>query len=356
MRTKTNTVHLSLNFDISEHLGNELLISIADEYMKKIGFGCQPYLVYKHLDAAHPHVHIVTTNIDADGKRISLHNIGELVSEPARKAIEIEFGLVRADRKKARQELDEVVKIKPLHYGMVDTKRGITKVVNAVIKTYKFTSLPELNAILNQFNVLADRGTKNSIMFKKGGLHYWILDQVGKKGGVSIKASSLNNKPTLKLLEDRFKLNEYLRKPFREKLKAKIDSVKSQAISFDQFKSRLEKADITIVTRQNDEGRIYGMSYIDNVNRVIFNGSDLGKPYSAAAIIGSLHFMPAATVPASVENATSLFSRPESADKQFATPSPGLLEDLLSPLGSEMNATGQLGPKKKKKKRRKLNL
>jgi len=111
-RTKTNTVHLSLNFDLTESLEKEKLIAIADEYMKRIGFENQPYLIYQHFDAGHPHIHIVSTNIEPDGKRISLHNIGELKSEPARKGIEIGFGLVQAGSKNKQSETGKL-KIQP---------------------------------------------------------------------------------------------------------------------------------------------------------------------------------------------------------------------------------------------------
>ncbi len=56
--------------------------------MSKIGFGDQPYLVYQHFDARHPHIHIVTTNIKSDGSRIKTHNIGRNQSERARREIE----------------------------------------------------------------------------------------------------------------------------------------------------------------------------------------------------------------------------------------------------------------------------
>ena len=36
--------------------------------------------------------------------------------------------------------------------------------------------------------------------------------------------------------------------------------------------------------RQNDTGRIYGITYVDHKSKVVFNGSDLGKQYSANAI------------------------------------------------------------------------
>src|SRR5688500_2745103 len=59
-KVKTNTVHISLNFDKSESLTKEKLSLISDRYMELLGFAGQPYLVYQHKDAAHPHVHIVT--------------------------------------------------------------------------------------------------------------------------------------------------------------------------------------------------------------------------------------------------------------------------------------------------------
>src|SRR5690349_16952027 len=69
-RAKTNSLQISLNFHPSESLKRESLQQIATTYMDKIGFGSQPYLVYEHGDAGHPHIHIVTTSICEDGKRI----------------------------------------------------------------------------------------------------------------------------------------------------------------------------------------------------------------------------------------------------------------------------------------------
>jgi hypothetical protein len=357
IRTRTNTLHLSLNFDLTEKPGTEKLVNIADEYMKRIGFENQPYLIYKHFDAGHPHIHIVSTNIEADGKRISLHNIGELKSEPARKAIELEFGLVQASSKKNEYEQIENLKIRPLEYGTTDTKRAITNIVNEVTRSYKFTSLPELNAILSLYNVSADKGTKESVMFNKGGLHYWALDEKGKKVGVPIKASSIYLKPTLKLLENRFNLNEYLRKPFKENLKAKIDKVSTRAVSLEQFKNDLNKADVTVIIRQNIDGRIYGISYIDNVNKAIFNGSDLGKNYSAAAILEALQYKPLGNVASSSERfpkkteAISTGSNKAISNSHSHT----LLDDLLNPYDPNANLPNEFRPKKKKKKRRNLN-
>ena len=101
-RASTNTVHISLNFAEHEKISREQLIQIAGVYMQKIGFEHQPYLVYEHSDAGHPHLHIVTTNIEKNGSRISLHNLGKNASNQARKEIEISFGLIKAEEQKKK--------------------------------------------------------------------------------------------------------------------------------------------------------------------------------------------------------------------------------------------------------------
>ena len=83
-RATIKTLHVSLNFSPSEKINNSKLVNIASDYMTKIGFGEQPFLVYKHEDAGHPHIHIVSTMIRKDGSRINTHNIGRNQSEKSK--------------------------------------------------------------------------------------------------------------------------------------------------------------------------------------------------------------------------------------------------------------------------------
>lgn len=76
IRTKTNTMHVTLNFSPQDQLNKDKLTQIARDYMEGIGFGAQPFLVYQHFDAAHPHIHIATVTIADGGLRIPTHNIG----------------------------------------------------------------------------------------------------------------------------------------------------------------------------------------------------------------------------------------------------------------------------------------
>ncbi len=290
-RATTKVVHISLNFDPSEKFEKETLNAIASKYMDKIGFGNQPYLVYEHFDAAHPHIHIVTTNIQNDGKRISLYNIGRNQSENARKELEKEFGLVRAQGKKATVEKTiNAIDVKLAVYGKLETKRSISNAVRFVTKNYKYTSIPELNTALKQYNVMADLGKEGSQMNLKKGLLYRVINEDGKKVGVGIKASTIYGKPTLSFLEKQFKLNEVLRRPHKERLISCIDKAfnKRGTISKTSFVQSLNQESIFVLFRQNEEGRIYGITFADNKTKTVFNGSDLGKSYGAKAITDRL--------------------------------------------------------------------
>ena len=286
-RASTNTVHISLNFALNEKIEKDKLIEIASVYMGKIGFAEQPYLVYQHFDAGHPHIHIVTTNIQKDGKRISLHNLGRNESTKARKEIEIVYKLIRAEEQK-RLQSDETIQLNAqrVNYGKSPTKRGITNILDAVLPNYKYASLAELNAILKLYNLTADRGKVEGIIFRRGGLVYRVLDQQGNKIGVPIKASSIYNKPTLSYLQKKYKENELLKQEHKKRLKTSIDWIMvKHPKNLEGFKQALQKEKINLVIRQNDNGVIYGLTYIDHNTKCVFNGSDIGKDYSAKTIL-----------------------------------------------------------------------
>ena len=291
---KRNSVHISLNFDVTEKgISKEKLMEIADTYMEKIGFSEQPYLVYQHHDAGHPHIHIISLKVRANGSRIDMQNIGRNQSEKARKEIEISYGLVPAEKHKREKELVAIpVNASKVEYGRTETKQAITNVLDKVLKNYKYTSLPELNAVLKQYNVVADRGTENSRIFQNRGLVYRILNESGEKVGVPIKASAFYSHPTLKFLEERFIVNEKARTPHKSRIKNTIDMalLNPKKMSIQELKKTLALSGINMVFRQNGEGLLYGITYVDHQTQCVFNGSALGKQYSAKAILERCRF------------------------------------------------------------------
>ncbi|MGF7080351.1 relaxase/mobilization nuclease domain-containing protein [Mucilaginibacter sp. UYCu711] len=339
-RAKTNAVHVSLNFPNGENLADDKLNDIVQDYLSGVGFAMQPHLVYRHEDAGHPHVHIVTTNIKRDGERISLHYLGQNESEKVRKAIEIKYGLTKAEEQ-TKQKPNLKADVSAAEYGKAETKRTITNILGFVIRAYKYTSIPELNAVLQQYNIAADRGSKDSHMYAREGLVYWILDKQGNKIGVPIKASTIYGKPTLKTLEEKFKLNAQLRKPFKDGLIKILDEVLAKPHTKRDFQKVLREKGVQVILRQNDEGRIYGVTFIDLKNKAVFNGSDLGKAYSANQLAAQLLPDPKPAIKAEHQY-----------EQQAKNTSDDLLYILFAPEHDDMAALNKF----KKKKRKGQNL
>jgi hypothetical protein len=285
-RSLKNAFHASLNFAPFEKLSNETLVDIANTYMGRIGFGGQPFLVYRHLDAAHPHVHIVSTNIQASGKRISLHSSGVFQSEVARKEMEELFGLEKTMTRRLSESGDmRKEQAEKINYGRAETLRAISLVLTTVLTQYNYCSLQELNIILRLYNVMADRGKENSRLYKYRGLYYRALDDKGNKVGLPIKASSIYFKPTLNYLERKFDENDRLRPQILSRLETAIRWVIAQgASSVDSLVGLLEKEKITALVSRNKEGLLSGISFVDHQSKAVVESQKLGKASLSMAL------------------------------------------------------------------------
>ncbi|MDB5129800.1 relaxase/mobilization nuclease domain-containing protein [Mucilaginibacter sp.] len=352
--TRTNTLHIMLNFSRQDKLDDDMLKGIALDYMERIGFGNHPFLVYQHFDAAHPHLHIATVNVADGGQRLETHNIGKNQSEKARKELEIQYGLIKAeDQVQETAYLLQPVNLEKVIYGRVPTKAAISAIVREVVDTYKFTSLPEFNAALKQFNVRAYRGAEGTMMYEKGGLVYNVLNEQGEPVGIPIKASSIYGSPTLKNLEKRYTPNDTSRKPYGQRLKHLLDKAIGTSKDTAGLKAQLQKQGIRILFRENVQGNVYGVTFIDNATRVVFNGSDLGKAYGAKAFMERLS-----------SGATTEKEQPEILlSGAIATPQPAaqknypahdrpVIERMMDTLLSTKHGEYGSDPFRRKKKRR----
>lgn len=284
---KRNAVHISLNFHPLDKPSKEALIEITDVYMEKIGFSKQPYLLYQHHDAGHPHLHLITNNIERDGKRIDLHRLVIKKSEPARKEIEKVFGLVRAEGRKNKEAISlDPMPTSKVRYGKISSMKAISNVLNKVLNTYKYSNLQEINAVLKQYNIMADPGKEDSKMFASKGLLYRILDEKGNKVGVPIKASNFYLQPTLKFLEEKFQNNRIRLSSDIISLKYTIEKVflKTKQLSLIDFTMQLEKAGISTIFTENKDAILQSITYIDHKTHNVFNENALDKKYSLKSI------------------------------------------------------------------------
>ncbi|MNR14213.1 hypothetical protein D3C85_1306750 [compost metagenome] len=156
-----------------------------------------------------------------------------------------------------------------------------------------------------------------------------------------MKASSFQCRPTLANLEKKFEKNVALKKKFRETLKIRIDRAMGNKVP-DTFllKQELAKQGIDLVIRRNGEGRVYGMTYVDHKQRLVYNGSDLGKGYTATGMMARM--------------AMGEWAKPQMR-QQLPEENSGVRSVLGNPLQALLQETdGTIGlPSIKKRKRKK---
>ncbi|SFW87402.1 relaxase/mobilization nuclease domain-containing protein [Chitinophaga sancti] len=287
------SVHVSLNFPPGEHPDEVTMQKIAKTYMDKIGMGDQPYLVYEHMDAGHPHLHIVSVKVRADGTRVNTQNIGKNQSREARLFIEKEYGLTPAQQHGAlHRDESDALNSEVLQMGKTAVKRKIENILHRVLDRYHYTSLDEFNALLSRYNVRSERGTENSNIYKHGGLIFKGLKD-GQPAGPPLKASLFNiddQSPTLTNLQSRFEANKRYHKSNvkeRDDLANRIRITIAQAKKLDlpDLIARLREKRIAVALHVGKDDRVFGITFIDHANKNVFKGSDLGKDLTAAAII-----------------------------------------------------------------------
>ena len=346
-KIKTNTLHLSLNFPPEEKISDILCMDIAREYMDGIGFGDQPYLVYRHFDSGHPHIHIVATNIKSDGSAISMHNLAKLKSEPIRKEIEFRYNLIRAEERAAKEILPfHTEPLKAAQYGRSATKQKISNVVLEVIRSYKFSSLDELNSILMQFNVVAQKVSIAKNLGKHKGLIYSFIDPKGYKVGVPIKASEIYSKPTLEKLERKCSENMIMKMQFKRRVIFQVEQAKIKAKGLNQFARFLKEKRILSIAERNSAGMLSDLNFIDNATRTIFNYKEIDP-----TLLENLNLLALNAKPTAKELETNSHSERFDIDLSDFITHNSLLNVLLADHNS-YNQPADNFIKKKRKKRK----
>lgn len=276
-RTKKTVFHCSLNPHPDEKLSDETLSQIAKEYMEALGYGKQPYIVFKHNDIAREHIHIVSLRVDGDGRKINDTFEGRR-SKKITDALEKKYHLIPSTEitDKSLQELSKVDMAKG------NIKEQVASIARSVLKHYRFCSLGELNAILSHYN-LAVEEVKTEFRGKKyDGLVYVPTDDKGDKVSTPIHASEIGRGVGYTAVQNRMQQSKQAIKPLIPAVREKVLQVmRTSPQTEEALRHRLEEQGLRMVIRKNESGRIYGITFIDDANGIAFNGSRLGKGYSA---------------------------------------------------------------------------
>lgn len=97
--------HISLNFSVQDKdkLSNELMVQIAHDYMSRMGILETQYLIGRHYDKEHPHLHLIFNRVNDYGRTIS-DRFDHTRSEKICKELTLEYGLYFASGKEKINE------------------------------------------------------------------------------------------------------------------------------------------------------------------------------------------------------------------------------------------------------------
>ena len=276
-RTKKMVFHCSLNPHPDEKLSNETLTQIAKEYMKALGYGMQPYIVFKHNDIAREHIHIVSLRVDSRGQKIN-DRFEKRRSKQITDALEKRFGLIPSS-KVVDKAVEETPKIDTTQRNI---KKQVASALRIVLKHYRFCSLGELNAILSKYN-LAVEEVKTEFRGKKyDGLVYVPTDDKGGKVSTPIHASDIGRGVGYTAVQNRIQKSKQNVKPLIPSVRNKVlQTMRTSPKTEEELRQRLEEQGLRVFIRKNESGRIYGITFIDDKEGIALNGSRSGKGYVA---------------------------------------------------------------------------
>ena len=269
--------HCSLNPHPDEKLSDETLTQIAKEYMETLGYGKQPYIVFKHNDIVREHIHIVSLRVDSSGQKIN-DKFEKRRSKKITDALEKRFGLIPSS-KFADKAVEETTKI-DITRGNI--KEQVASALRMVLKHYRFCSLGEFNAILSKYNLVVEE-VKTEFRGKKyDGLVYVPTDDKGGKISTPINASDIGRGVGYTAVLNKMQKSKQAVKPLVPTIRGKVlQTMRTSPQTEEELWQRLEEQSLRVFIRKNESGRIYGITFIDDKEGVALNGSRLGKGYAA---------------------------------------------------------------------------
>lgn len=271
-KCEKNTFHVSLSFPPDEHPSTNLLIEIADDFMERMGYGEQPYGVFQHHDTDNDHIHIVSTRVNWQGKRIN-DSMEKVRASKICADLEKKYKLQQVNHERKKHSKGNFNVIDKNFNDMNDVSKHISNAIGTVLFGNDPININEYESLLKEYRV-------GVAVDDLDGVVYYLVDDKGKRKTPSINASSIDAVVMAKGLDKIFDTN-------KEKREKALNAIKNtlrpnfkwiheyQAISKATFEKFLNKNNLVPQYATNSSG-IYGISFYDTKNKVTIKGSEIG--------------------------------------------------------------------------------
>ncbi|MEG1793171.1 MAG: relaxase/mobilization nuclease domain-containing protein [Bacilli bacterium] len=272
IRTQKPVLHVSFNPDPEDKITEEDINNMIVEYMHKMGYGQQPYCVFKHRDIDRLHYHIVAYRVMPNGKKIN-DSFEKRRSRAIAVEFEDKFKLVKSKNQQRSKGKKTDINAK--------TIKNIRDKSELVLK-YNVCNIKEYIAVMESADVKVEEiSYVDQVTGQESFSCYFQGMRNGEKATPIISAKDVGI--DMQTLKDSFEKNKKLSKNIgaQNKLRGVIGSCMSHATSFTHFQRMLKKKNVDVKYNINSDGRIFGVYFIDHTTKNIFKGSELGKAYSA---------------------------------------------------------------------------
>jgi hypothetical protein len=286
-RVRQKVLHVFVAFHESDKIDKPNLRSLARDYMQGMGWERQPWLAYLHRDSLYTHLHIVSSRIRWNEPPIPFSLSNVFKSYAVSRQLEKQYGLYQAGIRIPDEEWRELHPVQALEKGTTSQRATMNAIMDFVIPNYNYTNLEELNAVLELYRVRASTGEPGGTIRQAGGLVYYPLTEDGRLSKPYIKASHLQQRPTLQKLAAQFEINRGLRQQQEERVTTAVDWVLyDSCLDLDAFKEALGNERISLV--MDGETNRQKVWYVDHKDRVVHSGESLGQRYSASGLLERL--------------------------------------------------------------------
>ena len=277
-RTKNVVFHCSLNPHPDEKLSDEQLTQIAQEYMQALGYGGQPYIVFKHNDIEREHIHIVSLRINSAGEKIN-DKFENRRSKRITDHLERKYGLIPSTPSK-EQRTNAPTSQENLTSDNIRSE--IAQTLRGILTHYHFCSLGEFKAILGVYQLTIEE-VKNSYRGREyNGIVYAPTDEAGNKLCPPLHASKVGRGVGYTALQSKMRQSKQRIKPFLPEIRQRVLAVmRTSPQTEEELLASLNKSGLRCLIRKSEGGRIYGITFIDDNLGIALNGSRLGKGYAA---------------------------------------------------------------------------
>ncbi len=148
-RSRKLGVHFAMSPGPNEELSDNTAFNFAKEYMEGMGYGEQPWVIFKHNDIERKHYHIVSTRAKTDNRVVDIA-MSAFKSRKLLKELCQKYGLTFGrDPNYVGKKTDTV---KYFNYRTGNTVAQITRIHEEALK-YNFKDFNEYKAIMESFGI-----------------------------------------------------------------------------------------------------------------------------------------------------------------------------------------------------------